>query len=243
MEPSLSWRATPTGSHTYINHPMALNHLRVSASLSWVHRKGLCIINASGVSWGGRSCKAAVHLFHLRGTCACGTARAHASTVCHEADPEKCPKILFLCLCVCVCLCAASSSSLHLISPQFLLWTLCSPCPSLYLPFTLLKVSVLSLWATVCTRFCARKNGHASESPGSACARACEHVCLRMSVYLCFLLCVCISSYPLIRMTVFINSLGLMCDSVTPAFLLARLPSSLTTPGPNYRADDLTSDH
>ncbi len=67
---------------------------------------------------------------------------------------------------------------------------------------------------------------------GGACAWACERVCLRKSVYLWFLLCARISSYPLIRVTVFINSLGLMCDSVTPAFLLARLPCSLRHPGP-----------
>lgn len=61
--------------------------------------------------------------------------------------------------------------------------------------------------------------------------------------FFCLPLCVWISSYPLIRMTVSINSLGLMCKSVTLAFLRARLLCSLVTPGPNYRADDLTSDH
>lgn len=106
------------------------------------------------------------------------------------------------------------------------------------------KVSVLSLWATQDSVAMPVMSESECESSNQwVCSCACENICLCKSVYLCLLWCLCISSYPLIRLTVFINSLGLMCDSVTPAFLLARLPCSLATPGPNYRADDLTSDH
>lgn len=80
VEPSLSRRATPSGSHMYKSssgfEPLNSSHFFVV-----VDGKGLCIINAVGVSWGGRSWKAAVHPFHQRGECT--VARAHTSNVFH----------------------------------------------------------------------------------------------------------------------------------------------------------------
>lgn len=42
-------------AHTYINHPVAFNILRVHILFVLADGKGMCIINARGVSWGGRS--------------------------------------------------------------------------------------------------------------------------------------------------------------------------------------------
>lgn len=116
---------------------------------------------------------------------------------------------------VCVCVCAAAvlgaaySSSLHLISPQFFLWTICSCLPLFILPpFTPTKVSVLSLWGKV---------ARAKERPSpwrvegrELCPRAHEPVSSA------WLFSVCSSSHPLIKLTGFINSLWLMHRGSTP---------------------------
>lgn len=109
-------------------------------------------------------------------------------------------------------------------------WTLCSL-------FALLLIALSLSYSTLPTQILFGEEYYACDE--------CECV-HRIYIYIyiyCLPLCVWISSYPLIRMTVSINSLGLMCKSVTLAFLWARSLCSLVTPGPNYRADDLTSDH
>lgn len=137
--------------------------------------------------------------------------------------PREMPWFLFLCL-----FCLQLILQLSLISPSIPPFELSAPSLLFSLsPFHSPTVQFL-------LRFCLVKN-----------------IMLAMNVSMfigyiyiyCLPLCVWISSYPLIRMTVSINSLGLMCKSVTLAFLWARSLCSLVTPGPNYRADDLTSDH
>lgn len=135
--------------------------------------------------------------------------------------PREMPWFLFLCL-----FCLQLILQLSLISPSI---------P----PFELSALSLLfslspfhSPTVQFLLRFCLVKN-----------------IMLAMNVsafigYIFLLAFVCLDLFiPLIRMTVSINSLGLMCKSVTLAFLRARSLCSLVTPGPNYRADDLTSDH
>lgn len=176
--------------------------------------------------------KAAIH--SISEHVCCGVARAHASIPVINLTQRKARRFFFF------------YSFVQLILHLYILFLLILHFElyhSLYLPFTLLKASVLSLWATVCTRFCLQSIVYACNEIESLqfenfrCVCMCLWACLPVCIWI---LCVCIYSYPLI-VTVFINSLGLMCNSVTPAVLLARLPCSLDTSGPNYQADDLTS--
>lgn len=143
--------------------------------------------------------------------------------------PREMPWFLFLCL-----FCLQLILQLSLISPSIPPFEL----SALSLLFSLSPFhspeSVISNYSTVPTQILFGEEYYACDE--------CECV-HRIIFFFCLPLCVWISSYPLIRMTVSINSLGLMCKSVTLAFLRARLLCSLVTPGPNYRADDLTSDH
>lgn len=110
--------------------------------------------------------------------------------------------------------------------------------PLLWPPFALLKVFVLLLRAKVWTRLLCG----GGEGDGRACDLSLqqkESVCVRARGCACvsrytlrLLLCECISSYPLIRVTDFINSLGLMCDSVTPAFHTSSFTLLSRHPGP-----------
>lgn len=130
MEPSLLWRATPTGSHIYKSsngfEPLTSEHLFVLGG--W---KGV-VYNYCGwdeLGWEVlESCRPPLpsprHVRMWDGTCTCINCPSLSWPREMPGDYSSAPLSFRVC--------AAYSSYLYLISPQFLLWT-----PLLSLPFSL----------------------------------------------------------------------------------------------------------